>query len=104
VAAASTIRWGPAPESYASWRRCITPTNPATAPLARAPSSGSSSARRVASRKAICSIAAKPSSAATVASPTPRLGVFTTRRALITSCGFSRRRRYARTSLISLRW
>jgi hypothetical protein len=32
VAAASTIRWGPAPESYASWRRCITPTNPRRRP------------------------------------------------------------------------
>ena len=77
---------------------------PRDAPFARAPRSAISSARLVASRNGIRSIAANASSAATVASPMPRLGVFTTRRALITSCGFSSSRRYARTSLTSLRW
>ena len=62
------------------------------------------SACRQASIAEIPSSRANSSMAATVASPIPRFGVLITRRRLTTSFGFVTTRRYASTSLISLRW
>ncbi len=61
--------------------------NPATAPFARLASTGISSTRRAACMIGMFSSRANDSIAATVASPMPRLGVFTTRRNEITSAG-----------------
>ena len=67
--------------------------NPATAPFARVCSTAISSTRRQACTTSMPSSRAKDSIAATVASPMPRFGMFTTRRNEMTSCGFSNSRR-----------
>ena len=71
--------------------------------VARAGSSASASTAPAASHSEIPRLSAASAISSTVRSPIPRAGTLITRRSAMGSWGLRTRRRYATTSLISLR-
>ena len=72
-------------------------------PPSALPVTPAATARESASRNVMPAPCAYADTLLTDVSPTPRLGVFTTRRQLTSSSGFTSARRYARTSFTSRR-